>query len=99
MYAIIQHSGRQFKVKQGDVILLDRTEAVPGEEISFDKVLFFEGRAGAPYLEGVHVTGRVKGPALGPKIYVQKFKRRKNYRRRTGHRQPYTEVEITSIEG
>ena len=99
MYAIIQHSGRQFKVKQGDVILLDRTETSPGEEIRFDKVLFLDGKVGAPFVDGAQVTGRVKGMALGRKIYVQKFKRRKKYRRRTGHRQQYTKVEITSIEG
>ena len=64
----------------------------------FDRVLFVDGKAGTPYVEGAKVTGLVQGPASGEKIYVQKFKRRKNYRRRTGHRQSYTKVEIKSID-
>ena len=98
MYAIIKESGRQYKIQQGDVILVDSRELPEGSEIQFDKILFVDGKVGAPYVEGAKVTGVVKGNVLGEKIYVQKFKRRKNYRRRVGHRQRFTEVEIRSIE-
>ena len=98
MFAIIQDSGAQFRVATGDVIHVDHREIEPGSEILFDRVLFANGRIGTPFVEGARVTGVVKGAALGDKVYVQKFKRRKNYRRRTGHRQRYIEVEIQSID-
>ena len=98
MYAIFKDSGRQFKVKEGDVILIDGKELPEGEEIQFDRVLFVDGKIGLPLVDGARVTGVVRGRAMGPKIYVQKFKRRKKYRRRTGHRQRYTKIEIKSIE-
>ena len=98
MFAIIQDSGQQFKVQQGDTILIDHKSVSQGDEILFDRVLFVDGRIGAPYVEGAKVTGVVKGQELAKKIYVQKFKRRKKYRRRTGHRQRYIRIEIKSID-
>ncbi len=98
MYAIFKDSGRQFKVKEGDVILIDSTELPEGDEIQFDRVLFVDGKIGLPFVDGARVTGVVRGKEMGPKIYVQKFKRRKKYRRRTGHRQRYTKIEIKTIE-
>jgi len=98
VFAIIEEGGGQVKVQPGDVILIDRLELETGSKIQFDRVLFADGRAGDPYLKGAFVTGEVKGRAAGDKIYVQKFKRRKNFRRRTGHRQHYVRVEIQSIE-
>lgn len=98
MYAIIKESGRQYRIQQGDVILVDRMGASEGSEIQFDKILFVDGKVGLPYVDGAKVTGVVKGEVLGKKLYVQKFKRRKKYRRRVGHRQQFTEVEIKSIE-
>lgn len=98
MFAIIEDSGGQFKVASGDVILIDRQGLDKGSEIQFDRVLFVDGKTGTPYVDGAKVTAKVKGPAQGDKIYVQKFKRRKKYRRRFGHRQAYTEVEIKSID-
>jgi large subunit ribosomal protein L21 len=98
VYAIIEEGSGQFKVQPGDVILIDRLGLEQGSDIQFDRVLFVDGQIGTPYVDGASVKGKIKGPALGDKIYVQKFKRRKKYRRRVGHRQSYTEVEITSID-
>jgi len=95
--AIISDSGRQFMVRKGDSILVDRKKMQDGDEIKFGDVLSVEGKVGSPFVEGASVTGVVKGEVKGPKIYVQKFKRRKDYRRRFGHRQKYTRVEITDI--
>lgn len=98
MFAIIQDSGRQFKVNQGDVILVDRKPLSDGSEIRFDRVLYVDGKIGGPYVDGAKVTGVVKGEIKGDKLHVYKFKRRKKYRRHTGHRQAYTQVEIKAIE-
>jgi large subunit ribosomal protein L21 len=98
VYAIIKEGSGQFKVQTGDVILIDRQGLEQGSDIQFDKVLFVDGRIGSPFVDGASVKGQIKGPSLGEKIYVQKFKRRKKYRRRVGHRQSYTKVEITSID-
>ncbi len=84
-------------VRKGDSILVDRKKMQSGDEIVFDQVLSVEGKVGTPYVDGASVTGVVRGEVKGPKIYVQKFKRRKDYRRRFGHRQKYTRVEITNI--
>lgn len=98
MYAIIKESGRQYRIQQGDVILVDRKGASEGSEIQFDRILFVDGKVGLPYVDGAKVTGVVKGEVLGKKLYIQKFKRRKKYRRRVGHRQQFTKIEIKSIE-
>ena len=98
VFAIIQDKGRQYKVKQGDIIEMDRKNLAEGSTINFDNILFVDGKIGEPYVAGAKVTGVIKGEWLGKKLYIQKFKRRKNYRRRTGHRQRYTRVEITAIE-
>jgi len=95
--AIISDKGRQIMVRKGDSILVDRKKMQSGDEIVFDQVLSVEGKVGTPYVDGASVTGVVRGEVKGPKIYVQKFKRRKDYRRRFGHRQKYTRVEITNI--
>jgi len=102
MYAIIADSGRQFKVEEGQELQIDYRDVRPGEELVFDKVLAVSGteglRLGHPVLEGVRVIAEVRGPSFGKKIYVQKFRRRKNSRRRTGHRQLYTKVRINKID-
>ena len=98
MFAIIQESGTQYKVSTGDLILIDQKGLDKGSEVQFDRVLFVDGKIGTPFVDGAKVMGVVKGNASGEKIYIQKFKRRKKYRRRTGHRQHYTQVEITAID-
>jgi large subunit ribosomal protein L21 len=100
MYAIIADGGRQYKVEEGQTLEIDRRDAAPGDEITFDRVLATGGeefRLGTPQVEGASVTARVLDQTRGDKIYVQKFRRRKNSKRRTGHRQSYTRVRIEKI--
>lgn len=102
MYAIITDSGRQFKVEEGQRLKVDYREAAEGDELKFDKVLVVgdEGgtAVGRPTVDGASVTAKVVGVEQGPKLVVQKLRRRKNSRRKTGHRQLYTTVEIGKIE-
>lgn len=102
MYAIIEDQGRQYTVREGDVVRLDLREATEKESIVFDRVLMVrddnETKVGTPTLAGAKVVATVVGEIKGTKIVVRKFKRRKNYRRKQGHRQRYTQVRIDSIE-
>lgn len=101
MYAIISDSGRQFTVREGDVLVVDYREAEKGSSIDFDKVLAVSNDSGlsvgTPTVAGAKVSAEVLGPKLGPKLIVQKFRRRKNSRRKTGHRQMHLEVKISKI--
>lgn len=102
MYAIIQSGGRQVRVDPGAVVTLDHIAAEPGQEVTFDRVLFVEkdgGQmlAGAPYVANARVVGIVGGEARGPKIRVFKKKRRKGMRRTKGHRSVLTRVAIKEI--
>ncbi len=101
MYAIIADGGRQYKVEEGQELEVDYRDLPPGDQLTFGKVLAVsagEGlKLGQPTVTGASVTAEVVGPALGEKIYIQKFSRRKNFRRRTGHRQIYTMVRINKI--
>lgn len=101
MYAIIADGGRQYKVEAGSELELDYRESVTGDELTFDKVLALgtpDGLAlGAPHIKGAVVKASVLGVAFGPKLIVQKFRRRKTYRRKNGHRQMHTRVRIESI--
>ncbi|MEM8738136.1 MAG: 50S ribosomal protein L21 [Planctomycetota bacterium] len=109
MYAIIEDSGTQIKVSEGDVIKVDiRDLAEDASSVRFDRVMFVgdpeagEGdgsRIGAPLLEGVSVTADILEEGRGEKISVVKFKRRKTYKRMKGHRQNYLKVQITGIHG
>ena len=101
MYAIIEDSGRQFKVTSGDVILVDRAADENTKTITFDKVLLVGGegtpKIGVPLVGGATVTADVLGAIKGPKIDIVKYKRRKGYHKKIGHRQNYTSVKITGI--
>src|ERR1700759_5068532 len=101
MYAIIEDSGTQFKVTSGDRIRIDRSETEGVKNVTFDKVLLIAGegspKIGAPLVGGAKVTADVIGIAHGPKIDIQKYKRRKGYHKKIGHRQQYLEVKITGI--
>ncbi len=104
MYAIIEDRGSQFTVREGDEIRCDlHAETEPGQSITFDKVLLLghEGqtRLGKPYVDGASVTAEVMADEKGPKVHAFRFKRRKNVRVKRGHRQPYTRVRITGIQG
>jgi len=102
MYAIIRAGGKQFKAEKGKTLRLPLMDAEAGSKITFDEVLLSSDgdtvKAGAPLVKGAKVTAEVVGTGKDSKIYVFKFKRRKNYRRKTGHRQGYTEVRITDVK-
>ena len=102
MYAIIEACGKQYKVTKGDVVFFEKLDAEEGKKVSFDNVVLVsdEGKieVGTPYVKGAKVEGKVVAHGKGKKIIVFKYKAKKNYRRKQGHRQPYTKVEITSIK-
>ena len=102
MYAIIESCGKQYKVTEGDVVFFEKLDAEEGKKVTFDNVILVsnEGKIqiGNPYVKGVKVEGKVISHGKGKKIIVFKMKPKKNYRRKQGHRQPYTKVEITSIK-
>lgn len=102
MYAIILDGKSQLKVEEGQELVVDlRSDAQPGATITFDKVLAISGdgeaRIGTPVVAGATVTAAVIGMEFGPKLVVQKLRRRKNSRRRTGHRQLHTRIKIEKI--
>lgn len=102
MYAIIAAGGRQYKVSQGETIFIDRVNAETDSSISFDVLMLGdEGKVtvGTPLVNGAKVVGKVVKEVKGEKIRVYKYKSKKDYHRTRGHRQKYTQVEITSIEG
>lgn len=103
MFAIVSHGNQQYKVEPDQVLEVDLMDAQPGDEFKFERVLALSDdngfRLGTPIVKGVTVTAKVLGETQGPKLYIQKMRRRKNYRRRTGHRQRYTKVQIASIAG
>ena len=101
MYAVIETGGKQYKVSEGDVIFIEKLEAAEGDAVTFDKVLVVADgenvKVGAPAVEGATVTAKVEKQGKAKKIYVFKMKRKKNYRRKKGHRQPFTKVTIEKI--
>ena len=102
MYAVIEACGKQYKVTKGDVVFFEKLDVEEGKKVTFDKVVLVsdEGKVevGAPYVKGIKVEGKVVAHGKGKKIIVFKYKPKKNYRRKQGHRQPYTKVEITDIK-
>jgi large subunit ribosomal protein L21 len=102
MYAIIADSGRQYRVEEGQELDVDYRDVAKGDEITFDTVLAVSGdeglKLGTPSVDGASVSASVVGVQQGNKIFVRKLRRRKNSRRRTGHRQLYTRVKISKIE-
>jgi len=102
MYAIIQTGGKQYKVSPGDEIKVEKIKVEPGEVITIDKVLMVakdDGiEVGRPYLENTVVRAKILKHGKGKKIIVFKYKRRKNYKRKKGHRQHYSLIKIEAIE-
>jgi large subunit ribosomal protein L21 len=102
MYAIIETGGKQYRAEEGKVIRVEKLSSEKGDTVTFDRVLMLnqdnEVKIGNPYVEGCSVEGKVARNGRGRKIIVFKYKRKKNYRRKQGHRQPYTEVLISSIK-
>lgn len=104
MQAIIKTGGKQYKVSPGQKVNVEKLTGNVGDKVEFDKVLFISDKdgktkVGTPFVKDSRVTGKILGGVKGEKITVFKFRRRKGYRRKTGHRQKYTSVEITEIEG
>ena len=102
MYAVFQTGGKQYRAATGDTIKVEKIEAEKGAVIELDRVLMVgEGedvRIGAPFIEGGKVTARVVDQGRGEKIHIIKFRRRKHHMKRAGHRQYYTQLEITGID-
>jgi large subunit ribosomal protein L21 len=100
MYAVFKTGGKQYRVEKGDRLRVEKLPGGVGDAITFDEVLLVAGEAlqlGRPMVGGAKVEAKIVDQALGPKIIVFKFRRRKNYRRKNGHRQPFTALEITNI--
>ena len=101
MYAIIETGGKQYKVQNGDVIFVEKLEVEADSEITFDKVIAVGAddgiKVGAPYVDGATVSAKVIKNGKGKKIVVATYKPKKNEKRKMGHRQPYTKVEISAI--
>jgi large subunit ribosomal protein L21 len=101
VYAVIETGGKQYKVSPGELIKVEKLDSNPGSEVQFEKVLMVQKEDGTligqPYLDKVRVVGEVLEHKKGEKIIVFKYKRRKNYRRKKGHRQWYTALRIKEI--
>lgn len=102
MYAVVATGGKQYRVEEGDILRVEKLAGDVGSPIAFDKVLVFSDgenvKIGRPEVEGVTVHGKIVSQDKSKKIIVFKFKRRKGYRRKQGHRQPFTAVRIDRIE-
>lgn len=102
MYAIIKTGGKQYCVEEGKVITIEKLDVEAGAEVAFDEVLLISGdsvKIGQPTVAGAKVTGKVLEQGKDAKIRIFKYKAKSNYRRRQGHRQPFTKVQIEKIEG
>ena len=102
MYALMEFKGKQYKAEKGAVLLTDKLDAEPGSVLDIDSVLLVSGdkvSVGAPYVEGARVQAVVESHKLGKKIIVFKYKPKKGYRRKMGHRQQYSVIKIQDIVG
>ena len=103
MYAIIETGGKQYDVRVGDTIKVEKLDADAGENITFDKVLLVSGgdapKVGAPYVEGATVTASVIEQGKAKKVIVYKYKAKKGYHKKKGHRQPFTSLKVEAING
>ena len=100
MYAIIETGGKQIKVEEGQAITIEKLNIGEGETVTFDKVLFVGGdtvKVGSPLVEGATVTAKVQKQGRSKKVVVFKYKAKKNYHKKQGHRQPFTQVVIEKI--
>ncbi|MGD8588371.1 MAG: 50S ribosomal protein L21 [Chromatiales bacterium] len=101
MYAVVQTGGKQYRVSEGDTIKVEKLGADEGASVELDKVLLLADgdnvKVGAPYVEGGKVTATVKSHGRGKKVMIVKFRRRKHHLKRQGHRQWYTELQVTGI--
>ncbi|WP_147803518.1 50S ribosomal protein L21 [Alkalicoccus halolimnae] len=101
MYAIIETGGKQVKVTEGQEVYVEKLDVEAGATVTFDRVILVGGeetKVGSPIIDGATVTGKVEKNGRGKKLTVFKYKAKKNYRRKQGHRQPYTKVTIDKID-
>ena len=103
MYAVIETGGKQYRVSEGDVITVEKLNVEDGANVELDKVLILgEGsdiKVGTPYIDGAKIMGRVVENGKAKKVVIFKYKSKKDYRKKQGHRQPYTMIEILSLDG
>ena len=102
MYAVIQTGGKQYRVQPDDVIFVEKIDKANEEQVSFDALMVANGDAitvGTPTVAGVSVTAKILGQVKGDKVLVYKYRSKKNSRRIKGHRQPYTKLQIVSVNG
>jgi large subunit ribosomal protein L21 len=102
MFAVFKTGGKQYRVKAGDTVRVEKLPGNVGDAIAFDQVLLVGGetlKLGRPLVGGAKVEAKITAQDLGKKVIIFKFRRRKNYRRKTGHRQPFTALQITGIVG
>ena len=102
MFAVIETGGKQYKVSEGEVLFIEKIDGAAEDSVKFDKVLAVSSdngfKVGAPYVDGASVTAKLVKQGKSKKIYVFKYKAKKNEKKKIGHRQPYTKVEIVKIE-
>jgi large subunit ribosomal protein L21 len=104
MYAVFKTGGKQYRVGAGDKLRVEKLPGSVGDAVAFDEVLLVQRQGegiklGRPLVGGAKVEAKIVAQGLGPKLIIFKFRRRKNYRRKRGHRQPFTALEITNIVG
>jgi large subunit ribosomal protein L21 len=101
MFAIVRTGGKQYRVAEGDVVRVEKLAAEAGETVELPVLLLGgdEVKVGTPLVDGATVRAEIIGHGRGPKIDIYKFKAKNNYRRHRGHRQPYTDVRVTKIQG
>lgn len=101
MYAVFVTGGKQYKAEEGDTLFIEKLDAAAEDTVVFDKVLLVSAdgslKTGAPYIDGAKVEAKVEKNGKGKKIRIFKYKAKKGYRRRMGHRQPYTKILVTAI--
>lgn len=103
VFAVIETGGKQYKVNEGDVVFIEKLDVEEGSKITFDKVLMVQNndgvKTGVPYVKGASVSANVVKNGKAKKIYVMTYKPKKNEKRKMGHRQPYTKIQIDKIVG
>jgi large subunit ribosomal protein L21 len=103
MYAVVRTGGKQYQVSPGETIQIEKLDGAPGDTVELDEVLLLSDGAnvsvGQPFVQGARVTGEIVEQGRHRKVLVYKFRRRKRYRRKAGHRQPFTALKITGIAG
>lgn len=99
MNAIIKTGGKQYRVEEGKEIFVEKLDGEAGDVVTFDEVIMVGDKVGTPFVDGAKVEGEIVKQGKGKKITIFKFKAKKDYRNKTGHRQQYTKVKITNIAG